>query len=317
MKKKVLIAIAACLICAVVFSGCSAGNVIDEILEENGVAEAEYWDDSYISDSDSAYYPEEEAWEGSASFSEDPLFDKDLIAGAPDGSKIVQTVYITLTSTDFENDYSKIKELLKNAGGYAESETVYGTVPSSIYDPGRNVYVRMRVPADKCEDFVDDISEIGNFISKEMDSEDYSDSYYDRESRINLLEERKDRLMGHLEKAEKMEDIIALEDEISEVIYELDELKGQQRGVDKAVEYATVTLDMTEYPIDGDVAVIDDGTLDPGKAFNSTLKGMGEFFRVLGFLLAAAAPVLILIAVILVVVFVIIRIVKNAKNSKK
>ena len=65
-----------------------------------------------------------------------------------------------------------------------------------------------------------------------------------------------------------------------------------------------------------DAEIKDDFMLDPGNAFNTTLKGMGDFFRVFGVMLAAAAPILILIAVVIVVVLVIVHVVRKA-NAKK
>ena len=197
-----------------------------------------------------------------------------------------------------------------------EYENLYGTAPEGGYDRGRYSSMVMRVPVDKYDSFVDDLTQIGTIDSMEVHTEDYSDSYYDTESRIELLEERKERLLKHLDEATKMEDIITLEDEISDVIYQLDELKGQQRNMDNMVEYATVSLDINEYQLADDAEIKDDFMLDPGNAFNTTLKGMGDFFRVFGVMLAAAAPILILIAVVIVVVLVIVHVVRKA-NAKK
>ncbi len=335
MKKIIIISVIACMCCAFLFSGCAMEEAIDDIMEGQS-ALSDYYDDyadSFLTEPSEDTYDwksedlETEDWEAEAPALYDDSEESwdldmpadDLIAGGPvisDGSKLVQTREISMRTTEFDKDYGKVKELLKKVGGYIEYENLYGTAPEGVYDPGRYSSMVMRVPVDKYDSFVEDLSQIGTIDSMEVHTEDYSDSYYDTESRIELLEERKERLLKHLDEATKMEDIITLEDEISDVIYQLDELKGQQRNLDSMVEYATVSLDITEYQLADDAEIKDDFMLDPGNAFNTTLKGMGDFFRVFGVMLAAAAPILILIAVVIVVVLVIVHVVRKA-NAKK
>lgn len=327
MKKTIIIAVIACLCCAVLFSGCSMEEAIDELIE-NGSAFSDYYDygdstfpdltEDYLYDDYDYDYAAEAPAEYDGSYDLDKTAD-DLISGGPiasDGSKLVQTRDISMRTTEFDKDYGKIKSLLKSVDGYIEHESMSGTAPESVYDPGRYSYIIMRVPVDRYDSFVDSLTQIGVIDSMEINTQDYSDTYYDTESRIELLEERKERLMKHLDEATKMEDIITLEDEISDVIYQLDELKGQQRNMDNMVEYATVSLSITEYQLADDAEPKDDFTLDPGNAFNTTLKGMGDFFRVFGVMLAAAAPVLILIAIVIVVVLVIVHAVRKASAKK-
>lgn len=331
MKKIIIISVIACLCCAFLFSGCAMEDAIEDIMESQSA-----FSDSSFPDLTEDAYKNDWAAEAPVELEEDSLDysaelpseytevvpDKpadDLIAGGPnasDGSKLVQTRSISMRTTEFDKDYAKIKDLLRSVDGYIEHESLSGTAPESVYDSGRYSYMTMRVPVDRYDSFVEALTQIGTIDSMEVNTEDYSDVYYDTESRIELLEERKERLMKHLNEATRMEDIITLEDEISDVIYQLDELKGQQRNMDNLVEYATVSLDITEYQLADDAEPKDDFMLDPGNAFNTTLKGMGDFFRVFGVMLAAAAPVLILIAVVIVVVLVIVHAVRKA-NAKK
>ena len=111
-----------------------------------------------------------------------------------------------------------------------------------------------------------------------------------------------------------------LEDEIADVIYELESLEKNKRGIEKKTSYAPVDISMTEYVKSEDIKDSESLT-DAGEAFNMTMKGMGEFFEVFGLGLAAAAPVLILIAVIVVGTLFAIKgikiLIKKAKNTKK
>ena len=130
----------------------------------------------------------------------------------------------------------KSKNLLAANQGYTESESTYGQKPTTQNAAGRSSSFVLRVPVGNYENFIDGISSIGELESKNLYTQDISSNYYDNEARIEVLEERKDRLMEHLQAATDMEDVIALEAELSDVLYDLDQLKGSQRGMDKQVD---------------------------------------------------------------------------------
>ena len=225
--------------------------------------------------------------------------------------KLTYTLDLQIETYDFDKDYNDIMTKLEMVNGYVESEDMYGSKPERVNQSGRTVYATLRVPIDSYEAFVDSISDIGTVISKTSSVDDLSDRYYDIDSRIELLEERKARLMEHLKNATKMEDIITLEDEIANVIYELESLQGEQRGMDKLTDYATVNISLNEYLKASDITGGADDGNTASNAFNMTLKGMGEFFRAFGISMAAAAPVLLLLAAIAVAVVFIVKGIKK------
>jgi len=81
---------------------------------------------------------------------------------------------------------------------------------------------------------------------KNESTEDITLQYADTESRLKSLEIQQERLLALLEKADTLEEIIALESRLSEVRYEL-ELHGKTlRTYDNLVDYATITLYIQE-----------------------------------------------------------------------
>ena len=80
--------------------------------------------------------------------------------------------------------------------------------------------------------------------------EDITGSYFDTQARLNALEQEEKRLLELLEKAETLDEIIQLEDRISNVRYEIESLTSQMKIYDKEVAYSTVSIfleDVTEY----------------------------------------------------------------------
>lgn len=225
--------------------------------------------------------------------------------------KLTYSASFDISTKQYDSDYNTINAELGAVGGYIEYESSTADVSYSSSVTGRYTTMTMRVPVDKYNEFLDKLSGIGEVTSKQKNTEDFSDQYYDTESRIELLEGQKTRLMGHLANATSTEDIIALEQEITDVIYELDQLQGNMRRMDNLVEYATVSITLTELitpeTIGSDGQPLGDRA---SEAFSLSMTGVGEFLENFAVGFMAALPAIILIAIVIVVVLLVIKLVR-------
>ena len=196
--------------------------------------------------------------------------------------KLVYTADYSLETAAFDKDYAALYQAIAAAGGYVGSESTSGTKPESINDAGRTSYITARIPVGKYEAFLSAIEGIGTVISKNQNTEDISTSYYDTESRIELLENHYKRLQEHLAKTTKMSDVIELEKEMRDVLGELDGLRGSKRHMDDMVAMCTVNVSMTEVVKTENVT--DGGKKESvadraGENFAASMEGVGIFFQ--------------------------------------
>ncbi len=225
--------------------------------------------------------------------------------------KLTHSASFDISTKQYDNDYNKINAALGAVNGYIESESSGVNETYNKQTPSRYTTMTMRIPVDQYNTFLDKLSGIGEVTNKQKNTEDFSDQYYDTEARIELLEGQKARLMGHLANATNTEDIIALEQEITNVIYELDQLQGNMRRMDKLVEYATVSMNLTELitpeTIGSDGQPLGDRA---SEAFSLSMTGVGRFLDDFAVGFATALPVIILIAIIIAIVLIIIKLVR-------
>ena len=167
--------------------------------------------------------------------------------------KLVYSSEFTISTPDFEADYAKILDACNRFGGYVQSESTSGQAPTTSHASGRRSYFVFRIPVDNYEAFIGEVSAVGVLESKDLYTDDISFNYYDNESRIAVLEEEQARLMDHLKNATEMEDVIVLESQLSDVLYQLDQLKGNRRGMDNQVEYANVSVTLYERTVAGNL----------------------------------------------------------------
>lgn len=232
--------------------------------------------------------------------------------------KLVYTSSFSIESKQFDEDYQTIMDQLGIYEGYVESESTYGQPPKDYDDMGRTSSMTLRVPVDRLNQFLASISGVGTVVEKNTQTEDVSLEYYDTESRIKLLEDRITRLETHLEQATSADDIIQLESEISEALYELDQLESSMRKINSLIDYATVNIELYEVAR-GDIVVNKDETLGERSknAFESSWEGLKTFGEGFLVVLSALAPILIVLAVIAAIVLGIIWGVRRRKRKKR
>jgi hypothetical protein len=239
------------------------------------------------------------------------------MGAASDSQKLIYIGEMEIESEQFEADYAALKEQVSAMGGYLAGETLSGTAPVAYGDAGRYGELVARIPTEHFQAFLDDTDGRMDIVRRHVDVQDITEYYYDNETRITLLETRYAKLEEHLRSAERMEDIIALEQEMSEILSELDELKGTRRHLDHQVEYSTLTIEVREVVRSSGVAASRKGVGSRmGEAFNGTLRAIGVFFENAAVFLVGALPLLLILAVIALAVLLCMRAGKKRRAKK-
>ena len=96
----------------------------------------------------------------------------------------------------------------------------------------RHSYYVARIPQNKLDEFLNNVNDLGTVSYKSENTEDVTLSYYDSKAQKDALEVEQERLMDILEKSETIEQIIALEQRLSEVRYEINSLGSTLRLLD-------------------------------------------------------------------------------------
>lgn len=222
-------------------------------------------------------------------------------------AKIIKNASISLETREFTLHVDHVRQRAEEMGGYVSSSYVSGKEPENYYDAGRYASITVRIPQERMESFLADTRGLATVISENTSGDDITATYYDTSSRLEVYTAQRERVLALLEQAETMEDIIALETELSRLTYEIENLTGSLRQWDDLVDYATVTVDIREIP----PALASTGKDSMGTrisdGFGRTLSGMAVFFENALVFLIAASPVIVLLAIVAAVVIVLVR----------
>lgn len=155
-------------------------------------------------------------------------------------AKLILNADLSLETQDFEKSAADIEKMTAEAGGYIESSGTYGDTGS------RSANYTLRVPQEKFEQFYAQLGENMHVVSRSRSSEDVTEQYTDIETRLATLQTKHERLLSLLEKADKMEDIISLENALADCEYEIDSLTGSKRHYDDLVGFSTFYINLRE-----------------------------------------------------------------------
>ncbi|NLL76406.1 MAG: DUF4349 domain-containing protein [Clostridiales bacterium] len=229
------------------FAGCGSGSSdTAAVMPEEG--SGAYSSEGYVSNDiyERDYATEEPKDAAAAEVEGEP--DAGAEASVASNRKLIKTVNLDVETEAFDELVPKVENKVSELGGYIESLNVYNG--SSIYGhSSRYANLTIRIPKDKMDNFVTAVSDISNVTSRSENTQDITLQYVDVESHKKALEVEQERLLDLLEAAENMEDIVAIEQRLSEVRYQLQNMESQLRTYDNLVDYSTVYLNISEVEV--------------------------------------------------------------------
>lgn len=232
-----LLALLLTLVAGLVLAGCSAGgddSASRELVEEMTAPEADVaLDDAAV------------AGEGEAVTTQQtpPLVDR----------SVIYTVDLVVRVDDVPGASDAAQAIATRLGGYVQSEATYGSgdpVPYESDDfsispaprPDEQAVVVLRIPANRYDEATSELEAIGEPVSRNRNAQDVTDEVVDVQARIETQEASIDRLQTLLGEASKINDILAIETELTSRIAELESLKARQEQLASLTSMATITV---------------------------------------------------------------------------
>lgn len=235
---------------------------------------------------------------------------------ANENQKLVRKLWLDAETEDLDALLSGIDSRVSKLGGYVEARDVYN---GSQYSSARyrNADLTIRIPADRLNEFVEHITQNTNIISSNETADDITLNYTATESRVKALETEQARLLELLEKAESMSDLLEIEERLTDVRAELEQVTSQLRIYDNQVNYGTVYLSVSEVKEYTDTTEPETVWQRIGKGLQESFKNLGEFFTETFVFVVVGLPYIVLVAAVLAVVIILLKLCRKKKNRKQ
>jgi len=156
-------------------------------------------------------------------------------------AKRIYTADLRMETTAFDDAAKGLAALVDELGGWMQSSSVdYG---GSGYRYGNYT---ARIPQEKFDQFISRAGKLCHVVYSNSNVEDVSEAYYDTAGRLETQQTKLKRLQALLSQAKDMEDIITIESAISDTENQIESLSGDLKHYDSQIDYATVTLSLSE-----------------------------------------------------------------------
>jgi hypothetical protein len=157
--------------------------------------------------------------------------------------KIIYTTDLRLSVENFGAASEGLEKLVETIDGAFVARSEVGGASGS----SRAGQWTIRVPVEERQQLVAELLKLGELQRGKRDSKDVTEEYFDVESRIKNKKVEEERLLEHLKRSTaKLEEILAVEREISRVRGEIEQAQGRLNLLANLTALATVTVHIAE-----------------------------------------------------------------------
>ena len=227
--------------------------------------------------------------------------------------KIIKTAHLDAETKDMAEFETSINELLEVYGGYNEYSNIY------VYDSGRGLksgHFTLRIPSENYESLKRDIISICNVLSQSDSSQNATTEYRDTEARLSTKKAEEKRLLEMIDKANKIEDLILLEERLSNVRTDIELYESRLKNIDRLASFSTINVNITEVKEETVKEISSDDLFSKMKgSFNASINFIIRAFETIAVLLSGLILPLSVIAAPVVIIILVIK-VKNKRKSQ-
>ena len=225
---------------------------------------------------------------------------------APDGSGplIVRTGQLDLQVADLEAAIRGAESAVTSVGGY-----VAGSQRSGDADQA-SASVMFRIPAARWTETLDALRKLGTkVLGEQTSSEEVTAQVVDLGARLANLRVTETALQGIMDRATKIPDVLAVQEQLTGVRQQIEELTAQKQTLENRAALATLTVNFTPPPA---VAVnqVREGW-DPAREVDqaaAALVGLGQGLAGAGiWLLIVWLPILVVVGLLALIALVLVR----------
>lgn len=223
---------------------------------------------------------------------------------------VIRTASLTVRVKDVPKALDAARTATEDAGGFVGEETTHR---DGADDAHEETSVVLRVPTDAYEKVLAGIEGTGELVEREAEAEDVTDQVVDVESRITSQRASVARIRELMDRATRLDDVVTLEGELSSRQADLEALLARQASLEDRTSLATITLHLSDAPVQRDGEDSEDGDGAPG-FLDALAGGWNAFVTVLRWIVVVLGAALPFAVVAALPVFLWVRFVRPRRH---
>lgn len=298
-------------------------------ITQNSVADGSYYEEDYQKDQSQAT----ESGDQAETSDQAETGDQELVDGTTDANgnkiklveeKLVYRCQLDIETKNYAEDKENLMKLISEYEGIIQNSNEYDSDDywySSDHVKTRGtktLNLQVRIPSEKYKEFIGTVGTIGKVKRNSQQVDNISYDYYNTQADIEQLKIQEQRLLEMMEQAYTIEDMITVEDRLSEVQNELSKLQTKLVGLDTDVAYSYVDIELEEVFEYSAAEVEKPGFFKRlGKEIVDGFKAMIQIFEDIILFVVGAVPRLIPFAVFGFIVYKIVKVYRRNHKPRK
>lgn len=150
---------------------------------------------------------------------------------------IIRSADLSLVVADTEASLEAITDMVEANGGWVVSSNIYN------YQETKQGTITVRVPADGFNSALDAMKGLAVEVNNEsISGQDVTEEFVDLSLRLENLESTADRVREFLVDAKRVEDALAVNQELSRLEGEIEMIKGRREFLSQSAKFSTITV---------------------------------------------------------------------------
>ena len=155
--------------------------------------------------------------------------------------KVIKNGTLDMLVESAEETADEIKEIAKRSLGFVENVNIF-----EVSKDVKEGFVTIRVPADRFDEVMEEIKALAIKVEREqINARDVTEQFVDFEARLKNLRAEEEQYLKIIKKAETVEDMLAVERELSRVRGQIERIEGQLKFLSRQIDMSTITAHLT------------------------------------------------------------------------
>ena len=162
-----------------------------------------------------------------------------MLTNAAGQRQIISQGSMSVEVPDVSTAAARVRAIAEAVGGFVEQ------LSSNGVGEFQQSTLTVRVPQDEFFSVFEQIKALGEVQNENAGSEDVTERFIDLEARLKSVQREEVSLLSLLDRAEKISEILTIEQELTRVRVELERLQGQLNFLERRVDLAAITVFLT------------------------------------------------------------------------
>lgn len=204
--------------------------------------------------------------------------DQAMSSNVPASNRLViKNANITVEVERVAEAEATLRVRAEQLGGYVVSVQTYGSDDEMIS------IITFRVPVERFDEALSGVESMAHrVLNRSVSGDDVTEEFVDLESRLRNLEATRERLLALLERAQRVEDALQVNQALSDVQGQIEQIQGRMKYLRDSAALSTISVELRPIPPQPDI--VEEDSWQPVRVAREALSGLVSFAQALAYL---------------------------------